>query len=635
MKSGSVVAAVLCAVLMNTPIVGQGGPGGAPTAGRQGGAPPAPGAGIGTGADISGVWSWGGHQDFGLGTSSGSLVDYGGFPFSEAGRLTALAWSASRMTVRQHQCESYSIPYEFISPGNYRFWEERDPVTQRLIAIKMYFQNTEGNRTIWMDGRPHPPAYAPHTFFGYSTGRYDGNALTVTTTHLKRGTLRANGSSQSDQTSLVEHFVRHGDRITYFSVSTDPVMMAEPFSKTVILLRHVVTPTAWLFPCDDGEQILGMSQDTVASYFFGQHPFLREYSAAKKVPLLGALGGPETIYPEFRAKLSTATEAEALAKTRPVTGAPLSSRAVDPEPRDGEIHVWPVAGNVYMLAGDGGNIAVQIADQGALVVDTGKGELADKVVAAIRKLTDKPIQFVVNTSVHADHVGGNAKIRAAGADGSLSGTFFSLQFSNTGEGATIIAHQNVQTRLTELGAAAPTPSESFPSDTFVEDRRRKHYNGEAVEIFHQPNASTDGDSIVHFRRSDVIVAGDLFTTTQYPFIDTKNGGTLQGVISALIYILEKTVYKHQQEGGTMVIPGHGYVSDEYDVAEYRDMLVIIRDRVQTMIKEGATLEQVRAARVTTDYDPRYGATTGPWTTDMFVEAVYTSLKNPPRPTARN
>ena len=154
-----------------------------------------------------------------------------------------------------------------------------------------------------------------------------------------------------------------------------------------------------------------------------------------------------------------------------------------------------------------------------------------------------------------------------------------------------------------------------------------------MEIFWEPNAVTDGDSIVHFRRSDVIVTGDIFNTTQYPFIDVKNGGSVQGEIAALNNILDKTVYEHEQEGGTLIIPGHGRLCDEYEVSEYRDMLVIIRDRVQAMIKKGATLDQVKAARVTADYDTRFGATSGPWTTDMFVEAVYTSLKENPVKTA--
>ena len=174
------------------------------------------------------------------------------------------------------------------------------------------------------------------------------------------------------------------------------------------------------------------------------------------------------------------------------------------------------------------------------------------------------------------------------------------------------------------------PAPAPPSDTYFEDRRRKYHNEEPVEIFPLPNAITDGDSVVHFRRSDVIVTGDVFTTTQYPFIDVKNGGSLQGEIRALNFILDRTVYQHDEDGGTMIIPGHGRVTNEWEVAEYRDMLVIIRDRVQAMINSGATLDQVKSARLTADFDVRFGATSGPWTTDMFVEAVYTSLKNPPQ-----
>lgn len=275
-----------------------------------------------------------------------------------------------------------------------------------------------------------------------------------------------------------------------------------------------------------------------------------------------------------------------------------------------------------MLVGDGANVAVQVGPQGAFVVDTGAGKLSDKIIAEIAKLSSKPIQFIVNTSFHADHVGGNKKLQAAGADSSLTGSFFSNAFADAGQGATIIGHQNVQTRMD----AQKPPMEDPPSDTFIEDRRRKFHNGEPIEILPMPNAITDGDSIVHFRRADVIITGDIFTTTQYPFIDVKNGGSLQGEIQALNFILDRTVYQHDEDGGTLVIPGHGRVTDEWEVAEYRDMLVIFRDRIQAMIKTGATLDQVKAARPTADFDVRYGATTGPWTTDMFVEAMYTSLK---------
>jgi len=147
-----------------------------------------------------------------------------------------------------------------------------------------------------------------------------------------------------------------------------------------------------------------------------------------------------------------------------------------------------------------------------------------------------------------------------------------------------------------------------------------------IEVFYEPNAITDGDSIVHFRRSDVIAAGDIFTTTQYPFIDLKNGGSVQGEIKALNHILSLSGYQHEGEGGTMIVPGHGYLSDEHEVLEYRDMVVIVRDRIRALINEGATLAEVKAARPTADYDTRYGANSGPWTTDMFVEVVYRSLK---------
>ena len=587
-----------------------------------------------SGIDVSGSW-------FNLATQSDGnslLVDYGGVPLNEAGRLYVLAWDPSRLTVRQQQCAAYTPPYLLHGGGNFRFWEDRDPYTQRLIDIKMYGQITEGNRIVWMDGRQHPPAYAAHTWMGFSTGKYDGTVLTVYTTHIKRGWIRHNGIVESDQASMVEHFIRHGEGMTYVSVITDPVYLAEPLIKSSNLIRSKRDPEAWLYACDDGEEILGRADDQVPHYSWGQHPYLREYSEQQHVPLLGALGGPETMYPEFVATLKSpaaSTDVAAKAKLIPSPGPEHASRAVDPDPHDGAIHVLPVQGNVYMLVGDGGNIAVQVGKQGTLVVDTGTGKLADKVLAAIRQLSDHPIQFIVNTSFHSDHTGGNVKFRAAGYDPSYEGSFYANHFTDAGSGATIIGHQNVQNRLSTLaGKPGSIAAEGWPSDTFLKGRRRKFHNDEAIEIFWEPNAITDSDSIVHFRRSDVIVTGDIFTTTQYPFIDVKNGGSVQGEIEALNQILDKTIYEHEEEGGTLIIPGKGRLCDEYEVGEYRDMIAIVRDRVQAMIKNGASLQQVKAARLTADYDDRYGATSGPWTTDMFVEAVYTSLKRPADTAAR-
>jgi glyoxylase-like metal-dependent hydrolase (beta-lactamase superfamily II) len=264
---------------------------------------------------------------------------------------------------------------------------------------------------------------------------------------------------------------------------------------------------------------------------------------------------------------------------------------------------------------------VQVGDEGVFVVDTGAGRLADKTVDEIRRLSNNPIQFIANTNFRPEHTGGNVRLRAAGTDPSVRGSFFSLQFADAGVGATIMSHQNVQNRMVAL----KLPGEGVPSDTYLEERRRMFHNGDTVEMFWEPRAVTDGDSIVHFRRADVIVAGDVFTTTHYPAIDVQNGGSVQGEIKALNDILNRTVYQHQGEGGTIVVPGHGYLSDEHEVVEYRDMVAIVRDRVQALIKKGATLDQVRTTRPTADYDTRYGATSGPWTTDMFVAAVYRDL----------
>jgi glyoxylase-like metal-dependent hydrolase (beta-lactamase superfamily II) len=558
-------------------------------------------------------------------TAAGDLADFGGIPMNDAARVYALSWPASRQTVKQHQCMGYVTPYFWYAPANYRIWEERDPFTQRLVSWRFYGQIAQGDRTVYMDGRPHPPAYAPHTFAGFSTGEYQGNTLTVTTTHLKRGWIKANGVPQSDAATVVEHYVRHGDTITILAVIDDPVYLTEPLSKTSLLVRMARDPDAWLYPCDDSEQIFGRKGDVVPNHLFGQNPYSREFADRRRIPLLAALGGVETVYPELSAAVRDTAAAEALAQTRMMpSGPPMTSRAPDPTPQDGEIHAMKVSGDVYLLAGDGANIAVQVGPQGAFVVDTGAGKLAAKVIAAIAKLSAKPIQFIVNTTYRPDHTGGNAKLQSAGADPSLTGTFFSMQFQGAGRSATIISQLNTQVHMLEEKLEAP------PSDTFVDDRRRKYHNGEAVEAFPMPNATTDGDSIVHFRKADVIVAGDIFTTTGYPHIDTKRGGSVQGEINALNAILDRTVYVHDEDGGTLIIPGHGRITDEWEVAEYRDMVVIVRDRVQAMIKAGATLEQTLAARPTFDYDVRYGATGGPWTTDMFVTAVHTSLKNPPK-----
>ena len=286
-----------------------------------------------------------------------------------------------------------------------------------------------------------------------------------------------------------------------------------------------------------------------------------------------------------------------------------------------EVHLLHVQGNVYMLVGAGGNITVQVGDEGVLLVDTSYEQMSAKVVAAIRTLSNKPIRYIINTHVHEDHIGGNAPIAKLGA--TIAGGNMGIG-ANTG--AAIIAHENVLNRMSApTGQQASSPSAAWPTDTYFTRKKELFFNGEAIEIIHQMSAHTDGDSLVFFRRSDVVSAGDLFLTTTFPVIDLQRGGSIHGIVEALNRILDITIPKDKQEGGTYVIPGHGRLCDEADVLEYRDMVTIIRDRIQDMVTRGMTLEQVDAARPTLDYDGQYGATTGSWTTRMFVEAVYRNL----------
>jgi cyclase len=305
----------------------------------------------------------------------------------------------------------------------------------------------------------------------------------------------------------------------------------------------------------------------------------------------------------------------------PAPGAPDYAKA--------EVHILPVQGNIYMLVGAGGNITLQSGSDGVLLVDTGVAQMSDKVLAAVRSISDKPIRYIVNTHVHPDHTGGNEAIAKAGstiAGGNVVGDIG----ASAGNQATVIAFQAVLERMSApTGQQAPMPQRAWPTETFTTPERKMFFNGEGIEIIHIPAAHTDGDSLVFFRRSDVISAGDIFVTNRYPIIDLERGGNVQGVIAGLNKIIEIAIPADEQEGGTMVIPGHGRLCDVADVVFYQEMVTIIRDRVQDMIKKGMTLEQVKEAKPTRDYDPRYGATSGIWTTDMFVEAVYKSLASKP------
>ncbi len=296
-----------------------------------------------------------------------------------------------------------------------------------------------------------------------------------------------------------------------------------------------------------------------------------------------------------------------------------------PPPPPAEVHILPVQGNISMLVGAGGNITVQAGSDGVLLVDTGLAAMSAKVLAAVRTLSDKPIRYIINTHVHPDHVGGNEAIGKSGntiAGGNVVGDI-GTSASNQ---ATIMAFQTVLDRMSASGpGSTAAPQGALPTDTYTTPERKIFFDDEGVELIHVPAAHTDGDTIVFFRRSDVISTGDIFVTNGYPIVDLERGGNIQGVIAGLNRIVELAIPADEQEGGTLIIPGHGRLCDVADVVFYQEMVTIIRDRVQDLIKKGKTLEQVKAARPTRDYDPRYGSNSGLWTTDKFVTAVYQSL----------
>jgi glyoxylase-like metal-dependent hydrolase (beta-lactamase superfamily II) len=299
-------------------------------------------------------------------------------------------------------------------------------------------------------------------------------------------------------------------------------------------------------------------------------------------------------------------------------------RPVKPAYDDGSVEALPVQGNVHLVAGSGANIAVQVDSDGLLVVDTSVAPMSEKVLATIRTISDKPIRHIVNTSADEHHTGGNERLSAAGRNFNAGIGGQSGREPARLEGAPVIAHELVLHRMSGLkGEPERMPYGVWPHDTFYTTRKQLYFAGEVVEMLHMPAAHTDGDLIVWFRKSDVVATGDVFSTVTYPIIDRKRGGSIQGVLDALNQILDITFPAFNNQGGTLVVPGHGRICNESDVAEYRDMMTIIRDRIQLMIEKRMTLAQVKAAGPTRDYDGVYS--TPAWTGDMLIDAIYADL----------
>jgi cyclase len=557
--------------------------------------------------DLSGEWSNIVHEDNDHRRSI-LMGDYTGMPINEAGRLRAESWDQAVQATPERQCIPHPVTYAMRGfPASIRIAKVDDVATGLLIAYTIH--GTYGRpRTIWMDGRPHPSDLAPHTWAGFSTGTWEGNALRVTTTHIKAGFVLRNGVATSDRATMTEHYIRHGDYLLGVIVVEDPVYLAEPLIRSQDWRLNLGGgPNAYgvCGPADIVDELPNWERGYVPHYLPGSNPFLDEFSERYAIPREAASGGMDTIYPEYLR-----------GRSRGGIGGGGAPAREGPPPS--EIEVLPVQGGVYLIAGAGGNVAAEVGEDGVVLVDAGGGDSAQRVLAAVGELSEAPIRLIINTHAHPDHTGGNAVLREAGIRPGAG----VLVNARTSPQAMIIAHEET---LNSLVTGSDTDPAAWPTDAYAGNSKEAYLNGQGIQIFHVPGAHTDGDSIVYFRGSDVVVTGDIYRTTGYPVIDLEAGGSLSGVIEALNRVIDLAIPRDWQEGGTMVIPGHGRIADEADVVEYRDMVTIVRDRVRSMVESGMTLDEVLEARPSRDYDARYGATSGPWTTEMFIEAAYREL----------
>jgi glyoxylase-like metal-dependent hydrolase (beta-lactamase superfamily II) len=308
--------------------------------------------------------------------------------------------------------------------------------------------------------------------------------------------------------------------------------------------------------------------------------------------------------------------------------APLLAQVTGPQR---SVDVIEVRSGLYMLTGAGGNIAAQIGAAGVILVDAGAAGTSAEVLRALAELTHGSVRYIINTSDDADHTGGNDALSKAGTSilptgsGNGNGAINAEVLANGGA-ASVLAFENVLQRMS--AASPPIPDDLWPSKVYSGASYPMYLNGEGIQVIHLPDAHSDADSAVFFRRNDVIVTGDVFDTTRFPVIDLARGGTIQGEIDALNRLIDLAIPPFPLpwlEDRTYIIPGHGRLCDRPDLVEYRDMVTIVRDVVDDMKKRGMRLDQVTAADPAKPYRRRYGADSGPWTTDMFIEAIYKSL----------
>jgi glyoxylase-like metal-dependent hydrolase (beta-lactamase superfamily II) len=566
--------------------------------------------------DLAGSWAMANDEELLIRVDPGpELENYTGFPINAAGRQKALAWNSTIQAVPEHQARPHPAQYSMRGPGpNFHMGEVIDPRSRQLIAYTITGLFENANRTIWLDGRPHPSEFAEHLWSGFSTGEWVNGMLKVTTTHMKQAFLQRNGIPSSPFGVMTEFFIRHGDRLLLVSQVDDPVYLDEPMIRTSTFKWNPGQREAPIVQVDVAEELPDLKPGDVPHYPLGFRQ--TDYADSNGLPWAATLGGGATIYPEYADTVQR--------MMREKTGSTLpAATPIKPSPRrptygaKSEIEVLPVQGSVYLLAGGGSNVVVQVGDDAVFVVDSNTGAMSDKMLAAIGTISKAPIRYIVNTSADLDHVGGNQAFATSAA--APVNAF--LQ-----QGARVYAHEHTYTRLANPpDGSNPAPVAWWPTDAFGAAKKTLFVTGEPIEMIHQPAAHTDGDVLVFFRKSDVVAAGDVFVLNSYPVIDVKRGGTLQGVIDALNRLVDIAVPEYNAMGGTRIIPGHGRICNEIDVVEYRDMVTIIRARIAQLVAEGKSLEQVKAAGVTLDYDGVYGTTTGPWTTEMFITAAYNEL----------
>ncbi|MEQ1886951.1 MAG: MBL fold metallo-hydrolase [Bryobacteraceae bacterium] len=602
--------------------------------------------------DLSGEWRrLTNHEDAherGPGPDPG---EYWGLPLNDAERMRADSYNGEWLsTSLLLQCRPHPTGYQQLGPDQMRIEKVIDPINRQLVAYSVLFQRTPGERMIWLDGRDRPSQYAAHSWEGFSLGSWSGDTLTIKATHLKESFIRRNGVQGSFRRTVTEHVSLDEPYLTWVLIVEDPDYLTEPLIRSVTFQR---APNAQIpvYPCAPQQEEYrpeDAGSYRVPHYLTATNPYLTEVAVKYRVPLEGVRGGAATMYPEYsdamkQFKAPTAQFTLKPSYTDDSTKLAERLEAQRPTaPSYDKVEALHVQGNIFLVAGGGGNVAVSSGGDGVLMVDAGAAAASPKILEAITQVTRMPkpaprgsiastfasvwqsthsqappaIRMIIDTNDSADHAGGNANIAS-------SKIFKPIGVEGADQAASevILSHESVQQRM----IAANVGVRAQPTNTYFSERYRLHrfFNGEGVEVVHMPSAITDGDSVVWFRGSDVIATGDIFNSDAYPQIDLERGGSVQGLISALEKITDLSYPEYMGQGGTMIVPGHGWISDAADIGYYRDMVIVVRDRIQDMVGKKMTLAQVKAAKPTMDYDPLYGRTPG--STAKFVEAVYRSL----------